>query len=569
MTYAICLLRVSSDKQFQEGQGIDNQKGRCDYYANQHGISIVQYFYEHYSGRKTERLVLDNMLDLVKSNPGDISLLIVGNIDRFTRAGADSYLQLKKLFAQHGVEVVDASGVIQKTVNTLADLGVSYDWSERSPSRLAEVLMAETANSEATDILTRCIGGQIRKARKGYQFNAPLFGYRNEKRMLSDGKKASLMIPYEEEAQFIRSMFEMRAEGMLSDEEICQRINVMGFKTRSFNKYDPVTREVIGQSGNNLLTPKYLQRFISKTIYCGFRSGKWTEGKLTKIPYEQALVSLEVFNRANRGKVYIGQLGDEYHLVHNRIEYKNLKDTQDFMFRHVVKCPHCQESFVGSKSKGKGGKYFGYYHCSRNHKYYGVNQTEFENTVANTIKRITFKKKYLGLLKEVARDVWVQKNKRQMDEKQSIQNHVDTMSSRQDTLVRRIEKTESDLVRTRLEQEFEDIEKQIQRANIENYQMDITQEQIEHYFATLKSVMEHPEKWLLQPTAKAILTKTWNLVFAKPPTYREIKNGTPELSLVFKLSRGSKVDKRQLVQQLSLQWNTFCKDVMKLDQNLV
>ena len=380
-------------------------KDRCDYYSEQHGISIVKYFYERYSGRKPDRIVLEEILDFVKAHKSDISTLIIGNIDRFTRAGADIYIQLKKLFAEQGVDVIDASGVIQKPVNTLEYLGVKYDWSERSPSRLAEVLMAGNANAEATEILTRCIGGQIKKARKGYQFKSADFGYTNERVVMPDGRKAAIMVPEPTESAWVKTIFELRAEKALSDEQICRRLNAMGFRTRETHRYDSTTRQIIGKGGNKPLSEKTLRRMICRPVYCGFRCGKWTDHKLVKIPYDQALVSIRLFNKANHGRVIISQLGDEYHIDRCKRAWVNRKDTLEFGLRHVVTCPLCRQSFVASKSRGKSGKYFGYYHCNRKHKYYGVNAREFESTVANTIHRITVKKKYLRLLKEVARDV--------------------------------------------------------------------------------------------------------------------------------------------------------------------
>ncbi len=127
LVLAVALLRVSSDRQYQEGHGIENQRKRSDYYANRNGITIVRYFIEHYSGRKTDRYVLEEIIDYIKSQNGSIKQLIISDIDRFTRAGSDTYLMLKKEFAKLGVDLVDVSGVIQKPINTLEHLGVEYD----------------------------------------------------------------------------------------------------------------------------------------------------------------------------------------------------------------------------------------------------------------------------------------------------------------------------------------------------------------------------------------------------------------------------------------------------------
>ena len=96
MKLAISLLRVSSDRQYQEGQGINVQKRTIDYFAERNEYAIVRYFVEHYSGRKADREVLEEIIEYLAKNEGEISALIVSQIDRFTRAGADVYLYLQK-----------------------------------------------------------------------------------------------------------------------------------------------------------------------------------------------------------------------------------------------------------------------------------------------------------------------------------------------------------------------------------------------------------------------------------------------------------------------------------------
>ncbi|MEO1029027.1 MAG: recombinase family protein, partial [Pseudomonadota bacterium] len=57
-TLGIGAVRVSTDKQFHEGDSLDNQMARIDRAASRDGVSIVRYFIEHYSGRKTDRVVI-------------------------------------------------------------------------------------------------------------------------------------------------------------------------------------------------------------------------------------------------------------------------------------------------------------------------------------------------------------------------------------------------------------------------------------------------------------------------------------------------------------------------------
>ncbi len=561
--FGICLLRVSSDRQFQEGDGIAIQKSSCDFYSRQHNIPILHYFREHFSGRSLKRDVIQEMIDFIKNCEFKITKLIIYDIERFTRGGSEFYLKLKRIFAELGVEIVDAQGIIQKPINTLEHLGVEYDWSVRSPSQVTEVVLAESANSGATTILSRCIGGQIQKARGGYQFKSADFGYKNQSMILENSKKATVLVIEEQEALWIRTMFDLRAEGLHSDQEICDKLNAMGFKTRSFYRYHPQTRQIIGTGGSKPLSVKQLLRFISRPVYCGLRIGKWIQGSPVKLVHCEPLVSIQTFNRANRSKVFIEEYNGEYSITENIRGYGNQIDTNEFALRHVVCCPQCNNFFLASKSRGKSGKHFGYYHCSRKHKYYGINQKEFESTVANAIQQITFKKKYLGLLKEAARDVWQRHQARNILTKKSIQKHIETLQLRQQGLLQTIQATQSEIVRLRLETDYEDLENQIITAKAELEQGTINQDKIQAYFQQLKFIMEHPDQWFLKPRRKEILKKNWAIVFKQYPTYENLTNGTPEFTLAFRLIRDSGKSKRQLVEQLSSQWNTFVDEIME------
>ncbi len=563
MKLGIGLLRVSTDQQYQEGHGIESQKSRCDYYAQTNDITIVRYFIEHYSGRKSDRFVFDDILAFIKAHKDEISALVVGNIDRFTRAGAETYLSLQRMLREEGIELLDASGVIQKPVNTLEHLGVEYEWSVRSPSRLSEVLVAENANSEVSNILTRCIGSQIKVARMGYQFGPSNYGYRNSRETLPQGKVVSVMIAHEQEAPFMRLMFELRAEGILSDQEICDKLNAMGFRTRQRNRFHPETRVLVGKSGGNLLDPKLMQAYIGKPIYCGLRAGKWTNNEFIKIPYDMALVSIQQFNQANRGKLTIIENSNGYELINERDRYARCKDTSEFQLRHIVVCEACNKPLLGSKSRSETGKRMGYYHCSRKHKYIAFNKDTFENDIAKYIGRITYKKKFFGLLKEVARDVWVQKNKSNEQANESIKEHVAGLQMQQANVLSKIQTTGSDIVQKRLEEEYEGLEEIIKKAQKQKSDQSLKESEIEAYFQTLKQVMERPEKYLLAPNSKEQLQKMWRLVFSKPPTFPEIQNGTAEMSLVFRLNALPKVTKSELVGQLTLQWNLFCDETIK------
>lgn len=556
----VALLRVSTDKQFQEGESIETQRRKTELVARRERIDIVRFFTEHYSGRKDDRRVLDELFEFLQDNP-DIKYVIVGDIDRFTRGGTEIYLSLKRQLRALNVALIDATGIIQPERNRLEHLDVEYQWSIDSPSRYAEIFMAEKARAEASDILTRTIGQQIQLTREGYQCRSANFGYRNEKITTEDGKKKTIMVPHEVEAVWIRRMFELKADGGWRDDAICEAINAMGYKSRRMNIYDKKTRRVIGKTPAKNLDVKQLGRFLSRTIYCGVRCENWNGDQPVRTPFEP-LVSIDLFNRANRGKLWIEERADGSLGIHEDREiYRNHRHNPEFLLRHVVTCPNCKKPMLASKSRGKSGRYFGYYHCSRKHKYYGVSFTEFEATVGKYLQRLQAKPGFLPLFREVVRDVWMQKNRAAKDDQKLIEAHLQDLRTKQDSLLTVLSTSSSEIVRKKLEQQVEELEVTIKQTEKQKTARSIREDEIDAFFQIAKSLMEHPEKLVQNATTKEKIEKNWGFIFRSLPSYEDLIDGTPDLTLIYRLNDTFKGDKNQLAGQLDFHWNTFEADL--------
>ncbi|MEL6414272.1 MAG: recombinase family protein [Pseudomonadota bacterium] len=453
------------------------------------------------------------------------------------------------------------TGIIQPERNRLEHLGVEYQWAIDSPSHYAEVFMAEKARAEASDILTRTIGQQIQLTRDGYQCRSANFGYRNQKVSTPDGKKKTIMMPDETEASFVVRMFELRADGGWTDDAICETINDMGYQSRTQNIYDPETRQIIGTTKPLQLSPKQLQRYVSRTIYCGVRCEKWNHQHPVRTPFEP-LVSIELFNRANRGKVKITEAQDgSLSISENRNAQEQHRHNPEFLLRHVVKCNHCPKPLLASKSRGKSGRKFGYYHCSRGHKYFGVNSAEFEQTIANFLKTLQAKPGFLNLFREVVRDVWMEKNRGRRQVREAIQAHLKSVQARQSSLLDRIASCGSPIVQKKLEDQIEELEANIVNLTAKLNSNALKEDEIEAFFQTARTLMEHPEQSVSCAETKPQLEKIWSTIFQERPSYEMFLNRTPQLTLLYRLNRDFDGDKNLLAGQLSLQWNTFLKEL--------
>jgi len=563
MKFAIALLRVSTDKQVQFGDSLETQRTRVDMTAERDSVDIVRYFIEHFSGRKTDRAVIEELLTFLDENPGEIDVVYIVQIDRFTRAGSDIYLYLKKQLLKRNVQLRDTLGTIQNTVNTLEHVGFAYEWSVMSPSRPAEVMLAEHANTEATHMLTRTIGQQIHLARQGYHVRNATIGFKNAKMITADGRELPIMVPHEIEAPWFIKLFELSADGQLSDIEICERINAMGFKTRKQLKRDRKTLKVIGTKGEKQLTSKMLSKYREKPIYCGVKIEKWTGFEPIKAPYP-GLVSIDLFNRANRGKVYIHEdKTGNLEIEHNR-KTRRSPGRSDFQLRHVISCPHCEKPMMGSYSKSQHGSYFGYYHCARGHKRYAIPKAEFESAIGCVLKTVELKPGFVGLFKEAVREVWVEKHNAVNAEKQVVSNHILELEAQQNLLVEKLTQVKLPIVIEKLETEIASIEVAIRGVKKQKITYELKIDHIEDYFAFHKDTLEHIYHSTLNAHSREEIEKIWRFIFKRRPSFEELKSGTPPLALIYRLNRDYDPSKVQLASQLRLRWNWLTEDIKRM-----
>ncbi|MFA7285229.1 MAG: recombinase family protein [Candidatus Paceibacterota bacterium] len=546
--------RVSSDKQAQEGESFDDQRDAIARFAERKGWDNVHTFRFSLSGRTEVSELVKRMTDFLEETPHKIEYCIFKKIDRITRAGTDGYSEIQSALKKYGVEIVDTYEIIQPERNTLEHLGFEYDWSRFSPTGTATLMEINRAKDETRDILTRMIGQEINLVQQGYRVREPNDGYKNET-IYVGGKKKCIPVPNPPRSEYYIKMFELREQGNLTDEEIVERINNEGFRSRKRTIWDS-DRNPIGKTEGKPLTVKQLQRIILRPVYAGFNCEKWTYGKLVKGNGWDGLVSIETFNRANRGKVFIKETEDGgYELLRDYSPIRqSQKNKNNPLFPHKwVLCDKCSMPFLASAPKGKSGAGFPAYHCgvknnkSRNHKYYGISKTDFELNVEELLRSLEFNDEYLDVFEKVLINKYREREKEVVKSSSNINRNISDMQNEQANLISQLITIESRVARKSIERKIETIEIDIDKARSERDEMEIKEHDIRSYIRSARYLMEHPEELLIEPDNFEIQRALMGLVFDIMPTYSQITNGTPKLSLTFKLSEQFKRDKNLLV----------------------
>ncbi len=534
-----CLIytRVSTTKQAQQGESPKDQELVCRNIADREKLSVLKVFNEQFSGRKEERPVIDEVFSYIKKSPKKVDVLIVRAIDRFTRNGTYGYEALKQQLARLGVQLLDSYGMIQPSKNTLEHLNVEYSWSTINPSETTELIMAQQGKSEVNQILTRMIGAEINLVREGYKVRQANDGFLNQK-IYVDGKKRVIQVPDPARANFYIKMYEMRANGTYSDQEIVDHINAMGYRSNKRNVWSK--DKIIGTKGAKMLTVKQLQKVIQKPIYCGINTEKWLE-KPIKTSYK-GLVSIELFNSANRGKVFIEELKDEEIKVHHDYDLSKLKRMKDnplFPFKEVVLCPECLEAkpFLGSSPKGKSGKTFPTYHCARGHKYYGVPKSELEKKLTEFVGGLKYGDKFMKSFEATLLNKFREKEKELGEFSVQVGTTVIELETTKKQKLDAYTSTQSKVIRSELEKEIESIHEQIEKTRKQRNNLEVQENDIHSFIKYVKTLMEHPIEMLIKQRNPLILKSLYSLVFDELPTYKEIVSGTPKLSLAYRLSQ--------------------------------
>ncbi len=536
--------RVSSSKQAQSGESLEDQEKAIRRYCEVNGYILYQdrIFKEPYSGMNTDRPVYNEILEILKKSRGKVNFkyFIFWDFDRLTRAGTGDYDKMWADVVKYDLELRDTSNIIQPQVNVFEEFGFpfEYSWAVSRPNEETEYARVERAKHDRRKILQRLIKPQISLTQAGYHIGRPDEGYINKK-IFVDNKKKCIQSPNLDRSHFIVKMFELRAEGLLSDPDICKKLNSLGYRTESLNKWNKERTKVISKIGNNPLSVQHLQKIISRTTYCGVTCRKWTKYLPVKAQYD-GLVSIELFNKANRGKVYIEKLSSgEINLLRNISIYslKRKKYNPDFPAKGLLMCRECGKEMKASFSRGKSGKRFGFYHCTRNHKRYSVPKNEAEKSVSDFMCNLKFEDTFLDILEKVLIHQYREKEGLVAQESADINQHIANLERKKSELIASFPLASSSIVRSGIEEEVERVQKEIVEARVNRSETELKEDDITKFIAWAKTLVEHPAKMLEDIESPEELRVASSLIFDKLPTYEELSSGTPKLSLVFKLDR--------------------------------
>jgi len=546
-TNAVILTTISTLKQQIQGNSSEDQEKQCKRYCSLRNIKDIKTFNYTISRYNEDETIIKAIIDYCRNSKVKIKYLVFKCIDRFTRGGSYFYSHLKKELAKYGIECLDVYGVIQPAINTLAHLGVEFKWSLVSPTENAELLEANRAKQEVTTMLTRMIGAEIGYRREGYAVRPPKIGLMHRKVTTPEGIRV-IYEAHPEESKWIIKMLNLRAEGVLTDEEIVRVVNAMGFKSRDRIRWDKSKPKPVplGLIKGKRLTVKQMQKMVQYTEYAGVIYDRWTTP--IRCANFKGLVSIDTFNKANKGKIAIVEKEDE------RIEItKNIKptirnkDNPLYPYKEAILCPICKSELRGSAPRSKSGKHIPYYHCDKNHQYWSLNREKFHKQVYDFIRAIRFKKSFISLFNEVVIDVWNKKEKEAEQQAIDYGRIVQELRERKQAIKEKLLMVSSKEAISMLEEELQDVEAKIAINTQVRDNSEDEEQNIDLLITYSKYFMEHLEDLLIaggKPEQQKLL---FQLLFEERPTFNDLVSGTPKLACIYELNTQSNLSKSDLV----------------------
>lgn len=538
--------RVSTSKQAQYGESLEDQDKACKMFANKLNFSVLKIYSQQHSATKKGDSFIDDIIADIKQQPISKrgSFFIIKSIDRFCRAGTTEYYKLKNGLEELGIKLLDVYGVIQQEINTLEHLGVEFSWSRISPSRKNEIMKAEDAQEEVSTILTRMIGAEVSLVQNGYKVREANDGFVNKK-VFIENKKKVIQIPDSERAPFFIKIFEMSITH--TDQKIVDFVNAMGYRSKVKNRWSGAKdkKRIIGSRGGIPLTVKHLQKIRQRPIYCGINTEKWLKMPI-RTQYD-GLVSIDTFNRANKGKVFVEEKKDGSITIHkdyNPHQLKRMKDNPMFPHKEVVLCPQCTKPFLGSSPTGKSGKGFPVYHCARHHKYFGVSKKEFEKQLTVFVTHLKYKDEgFFKSFEATLINKFREKEKELGEVSVKVGATVCELEAEKNKNIEAFTSTKNEIIRAELEKKIETLHSQIENAREQRNSVEVQENDIHSFVRYVKDLMEHPVERLVKQKNLNALRGLFSLVFEELPTYTEIVNGTPKLSIPYKLAEEFYINK--------------------------
>ena len=385
---AVKYTRVSSKEQFKTNNSIESQQKMCDAAALHMKIPLVAEFGGTYESAKTEeRKEFNRMLHFIEKSKENIKYIIVSDVDRFSRTGANAIYLAQKL-REKGIQIMAAASPV--------DSSTSIGEFQQN----MQLIFAHFDNQQRRE---KTIRGMTLKSEKGYFFSTPPMGYQR----ISEGGQSKIII--NKTGQAIRKAFHWKADFGLRTSEIAKRLQKSGVNIRE----------------------KQLSRIFRNVFYCGILSNLLLKEKMVDGINWEPLVSKATFLKANA-------VLKNFHPARTDRQ----KDNENIPLKGFVTCTKCGSNWTGYLVNAKG---LYYYKCNTTGCKCNRSADKMHKEFKSYLQEFEVKKSLMPMVKKKLALTFQNLNSDSIEKNKETVNHIRELKKKIESLEAKF--IEGDIVR--------------------------------------------------------------------------------------------------------------------------
>lgn len=499
-TKAVIYCRVSSEKQVNEGNGLDSQEHRCREYAISLGLEVENVFRdEGISGGLFDRPAMKALMKYLDDNWQNKYFVIFDDLKRFAR-DVEVHLKLKaELMARE------------------AKLScLNYNFDDSAEGEFVETIFAAQNQLERKQNRRQVCQKMKARIEQGFWCFCPPTGYEYKKAR----EQGKVLTP-------IQPITDIIAEGLTDFAE-----NRLKSQTDLRNFFE--SKNLYGLLGKKKIILEHVKRMLTQPLYTGFVEHKdWNISK--RQGHHKAIITEDIYDKIQEKL---------------RKPERKPRDTDklEFPLRRVVSCAFCDKPMTGSSSRSKNKKYYPHYTCNNkscaaNPK--NITASKVEEDYVQLLNSIEVDQDILDMTKVIAMRIWQKKINDLNVTQKSKDTEIIDIEKQIEYYVNLVPTTRSESVRARYEAKIEELDKHSKELNTNprHKKMPKFEEALD---LALRFLGTPAETWKKSDRNFKIMIH--NLIFEENPKYALSTGfGTPSLSLPFALKKSTFNDNNGLV----------------------
>jgi DNA invertase Pin-like site-specific DNA recombinase len=489
MQNVVSVLRVSTKRQLNEGDGIENQRRGNDEYVRLKGYRLHREFVVAETASGEDRADFGAVLDYVVAHRREIDVVVFWKVDRISRGGVANYYALKSYLAKHGVRIEFATEQIDAT----------------PAGELMESVLAAMARFENRLRVDRTIGVEKILTKDGYWCRAAPTGFVNGR----DAHGKPILLPTTDRLQWelLRHGLTKQMQGVFTVNEVAREVRGKGLTS----------------SRGNPISIQSWTMICRSPLYGGLLCGAWTDHRFVRAKFD--------------GPLTPGEWHELQRVLDGRRRVAAPARQQvrpEFPLRRFVRCPACQSPVRGYASRGRRGNQFLYYVCGHAACGFRVPVAEAHRLFVDLLTGMTPSAELLALFRRVVLEVWEANLRELGTESAALQKEVADLRGEKRALLEVMKRScDNPTLLAELQQDFDRVEKRLTLATITRNEAEVEEFDAEAVVGYCTYFLRHvSELWQLWPVEAQ--TKVQRLVLPEGIPYDALgPKRTPQFSLVY------------------------------------